>query len=293
VSDLASLKNPVHVLIVGCGYLGHRAAERWRRMGVRVSVITRSATKASELVRAGFDSIVGDLAAGELPSLPEIDTVLWSVGFDRSTEQSRESVWIDGLRYLVQQVPSTVRRFLYVSSTGVYGQTSGEVVDEFTEPQPTTASGQCCLQAEKMLQSFYAGESSCSLTILRLAGLYGPGRLLRRVSDLQGGKRLPGNANSSLNLIHVDDAVTAVADVACRRDAALLNVVNTGTLTRGEYYGELARLIGVPAPVFDESAPIMRGGNKRVVSVVRESLSLVYRFDDVRTGLQDAVNRKR
>jgi len=278
-----------HVLIAGCGYLGRRAAARWRRNGVRVSVITRSTSKATELADAGFEPIVGDLAAGELPVLPNVDTVLWAVGFDRTTGQSREEIWIDGLQCLLQQLSPTVKRFLYVSSTGVYGQTSGEVVSEAIDPQPTTDSGKCCLKAEKMLQTRCNGQPSCSLTVLRMAGLYGPDRLLRRVSDLKAGTPLPGNPGSYLNLIHIDDAVTAVMDVAVRQDVGLLNVVNTGTLTRGEYYAELAQLVGAPVPVFDESAPIVRGGNKRVVSVVRESLPMTFEFDDVRTGLRDAV----
>ena len=287
------MERPAHVLIAGCGYLGRRAAERWRRDGVRVSVMTRSAAKAEELADAGFEPIVGDLAAGDFPALPDVDTVLWAVGFDRTTGQSREAIWIDGLQCLLQQLPPTVKRFLYVSSTGVYGQTTGEVVSESIDPQPTTDSGKCCLKAEQMLQTRFDGQPACSLTVLRMAGLYGPGRLLRRVSDLKSSTPLPGNSGSYLNLIHIDDAVTAVKDVAAGQEVGLLNVVNTGTLTRGEYYSELARLVDAPIPVFDESVPGVRGGNKRVVSVVREPLRMKFQFDDVRAGLRDAVARGR
>ena len=289
MSDSTPMERPAHVLIAGCGYLGRRAAEGWRRDGVRVSVITRSASKATELADAGFEPIIGDLAAGELPALADVDTVLWAVGFDRTTGQSREAIWIDGLQCLLRRLPPTVKRFLYVSSTGVYGQTTGEVVSESIDPQPTTDSGKCCLRAEQMLQTRFDDQPACSLTVLRMAGLYGPGRLLRRVGDLKASTPLPGNPGSYLNLIHIDDAVTAVIDVALRQDVGLLNVVNMGTLTRGEYYAELAQLVGAPAPVFDESAPTVRGGNKRVVSVVRESLPMTFLFDDVRAGLRDAV----
>jgi len=285
------MERPAHVLIAGCGYLGRRAAERWRRNGVRVSVMTRSASKAEELADAGFEPIIGDLATGDLPALPDVDTVLWAVGFDRTTGQSREAIWIDGLQCLLQQLPPTVKRFLYVSSTGVYGQTTGEVVSESIDPQPTTDSGKCCLKAEQMLQTRFDGQPACSLTVLRMAGLYGPGRLLRRVSDLKSSTPLPGNSGSYLNLIHIDDAVTAVKGIAAGQDVGLLNVVNTGTLTRGEYYSELARLVDAPIPVFDESVPGVRGGNKRVVSVVREPLRMKFQFDDVRAGLRDAVAR--
>ena len=136
------MESSQHVLIAGCGYLGRRAADRWQGSGAKVSVVTRSHSKARELSEAGFEPIIGDLAAGQIATVPDVDTVLWSVGFDRSFGQSREEIWINGLHRLLEQLPSSVRRFLYVSSTGVYGQTERETVSESTDPQPSTESGQ-------------------------------------------------------------------------------------------------------------------------------------------------------
>lgn len=280
----------MHVLIAGCGYLGRRAASRWHHSGARVSVITRSQSKTAELSEAGFEPLIGDLAARELPALPEADVLLWSVGFDRTADVSREAIWIEGLEYLVQQLPDSVQRMMYVSSTGVYGQADGETVTESTDPQPVTESGRCCLRAEQLLQQWSSdGQLSASLTILRMAGLYGPGRLLRRTSDLQAGVPLPGRPDSWLNLIHIDDAVTAVVDLVPAADVGLLNVVNSGTLTREDYYRELARLTGAPDPVFDTTVAAARGGNKRVTSERRSSLGLTFQYDDVLAGLRHAV----
>jgi nucleoside-diphosphate-sugar epimerase len=281
---------PRHVLIAGCGYLGRRAADAWRQGGTVVSVITRSEAKAGELEAAGFDPMIADLGSPYLPGLPNVDTVLWSVGFDRSAASTRQEVWIGGLTRLVEHLPSSATRFLYVSSTGVYGESSGEEVDETTAAEPTTESGRCCLQAEQLLSHTFR-ESSVDLTVLRMAGLYGPDRLLRRVADLRAATPLSGQPDSFLNLIHIDDAVTAVAELATGGSIPLINVVNTGTLTREEYYSAVARLVDAPTPVFDPAAVPARGGNKRVISSVRASLDLTYRFDDVRTGLRDAVSR--
>ncbi len=292
VTGSTLIESPPHILIAGCGYLGRRAGHRWQRRGAKISVVTRSKSKAAELAQAGFEPIICDLAQRQILSLPDVDTVLWSVGFDRPAGRSREMIWIDGLQHLLQQLPSTVGRFLYVSSTGVYGSASGGTVSESTAPQPASESGKCCLRAEKMLQrTFSDTDSSVSLTILRMAGMYGPGRLLRRISDLRSGIPLPGPAESYLNLIHIDDAVTAVAELAPCEDVPLLNAVNAGTLTRKEYYGELARIVGAPVPVFDESDTLVRGGNKRVISEVRTLLTLNFQFDDVKAGLRDAVKR--
>ena len=283
---------PAHILVAGYGYLGTRIAGRWHRDGAKVSVVTRSKSKAAELAQSGLDPIICDLAQRQIPSLPAVDIVLWSVGFDRSAGCSREMIWIDGLRHLLQQLPSTVRRFLYVSSTGVYGSVLHGTISESTTPQPESESGKCCLKAEKIVQRAFARtDSPVSLTILRMAGMYGPGRLLRRISDLRAGIPLPGPAENYLNLIHIDDAAAAVAAVVLCENIPLLNVVNSGTMTRREYYSELARIVDAPVPVFDESGTPVRSGNKRVVSEVRESLSLNFQFDDVKIGLNDAVKQ--
>jgi len=288
--DPQMASRPRHVLIAGCGYLGRRAADAWRQGGTQVSVITRSQSKAAELAEAGFAPIITDLSSSHLPRLPDVDTVLWSVGFDRSATTTRQEIWIDGLNRLLQRLPSSAKRFLYVSSTGVYGQSNGEVVDESTSAQPTTDSGRCCLQAEQLLATALS-DSSVDLTVLRMAGLYGPDRLLRRVTDLRAATPLSGLPDSYLNLVHIDDAVAAVTKLAAGGTAPLVNVVNTGTLTREEYYSALARMVGAPIPSFDPETVPVRGGNKQVVSSVREKLSLKYRFDDVSVGLQDAVSR--
>ncbi len=277
---------PRRVLIVGCGYLGRRAADAWIQSGVRVWALTRSPDRARAFRNGGIHSLVGSVTA-DLPKLPDVDTVLWCVGFDRGAGASREAVWLNGLQNLLNSLPDTVRRVLYTSSTAVYGQTEGETVTECSQTEPLTEGGRCCLQAEQLLSA----AAGCDVSILRLGGIYGPDRLLRRIDALRQSQPVPGSPASRLNLIHVDDAVTAIMHVAGRRDVPLINVVAAEAVTRGEYYRELARLTQSPLPVFAEHDIRERGGNKRVVSVVRPEIGLSYRFDDVAAGLCDAVNR--
>ncbi|HIE98123.1 MAG TPA: NAD-dependent epimerase/dehydratase family protein [Planctomycetes bacterium] len=282
-------------LIAGCGYLGLPVAEQWLSSGCDVVALTRSPERADDLRRRGLTPVVTDLASGSgQPSLSAADVVLWAVGFDRTAGVAREDIWLRGLERLLNRLPSAPQRFLYVSSTSVYGQDDGQTVDESTPPDPKTEGGQCCVAAEQLLRQ-HCGQlfPETQVVILRMAGIYGPGRLLRRVSDLQTQKPLPVEPDQWLNLIHVHDAVRMV-DLVSSAVAVppVINVVNSGTVTRRQYYARLAELVSAPAPVFEVStgSARQRGGNKRVVSQNRANLNVGFAYDDVLAGLEQAVS---
>ncbi len=101
-----SLNNPSR-LIVGCGYLGQRVARRWIQSGSTVFAITRSPANAEMLSAENIHPIIGDVTAADgspksLRDLPEVDTVLWSVGFDRSADASYHDVHVTGLRVCIE-----------------------------------------------------------------------------------------------------------------------------------------------------------------------------------------------
>ena len=291
-------------LIAGCGYVGHRVAQLWCSSGIETFAISRSAEKAEQLESESIHPVIMDLSSPEnWPELPVVDVVLWSVGFDRSAGADRTKVWIDGLRELLNRVRFRTERgtVIYTSSTGVYGDSGGEEVDEESTTSPDSEGGKACLSAEQVVREF-ATSTGHAATVLRLAGIYGPNRLLRRITDLQNGIPITSPPEDWLNLIHVDDIVRIVDTVAHLNNSSgvpLMNVVAANSVTRRTYYSTLAELAGAPAPVFDvhssaESTNTRSGrgsGNRRVISRVRPSLNIEFRFDDVRTGLRDALER--
>jgi nucleoside-diphosphate-sugar epimerase len=283
-------------LIAGCGYVGLRVARLWASLGVRTFAITRSTEKAEHLLSHGIHPIVADLSLSNvLPSLPDADVVLWSVGFDYTQAASREALWIDGLKRLVLSIPEhrAPRRILYTSSTSVYGTGDGRDVDEDTVVNPDSEGGKACVAAEVMLREHGRMTGDC-VSIIRLAGLYGPDRLLRRIDDLRRGVPFTTPPDECLNLVHVEDVVRTI-DVIRRCDAppALLNAVAAGRVTRRDWYSRLADLMDAPSPVFEQShsasARPARGGNRRVVSRVRPQLPVIFQFDDWEAGLRHAV----
>lgn len=281
------------VLIVGCGYLGRRAAERWHAAGVHVSAMTRSPETAAEFSDAGWQPIQMDLASPpDSFELPKVDVVLWAVGYDRSAGAARELVWIDGLKWLLNNLQQPVPKFFYVSSTSVYGNVEHEIVTEDTIANPVTEGGRCCLQAEQIVLDHF--RESGSATVFRLAGIYGPDRLLRRIMDLKNEVPLPGEPDHWLNLIHVDDAVSLVTTLAEESSVkSIVNVANTGTVVRRQYYERLAQLSNSAAPVFgtENATGRARAANKRVTSKYGYDHQASFQFNNVLEGLDDAFER--
>jgi nucleoside-diphosphate-sugar epimerase len=281
-------------LIFGCGYLGRRVADRWVQQGDDVFAVTRSAERAAEFTSAGISPIIADVALPEsLNQLPSAHTVLFAVGYDRTAEPSQRDVYVTGLKNVLNQLAGNVSRFLHISSTSVYGEQSGGDVDETTSCEPVTASGKVCLEAEQTVQQFFQNieDETSSFNILRLAGLYGPGRLLRRLDQLKSGESIPRNPNAILNLIHVDDAVSAV--LACEKNGRPKEtylISDDNPLTRREYYETLSRLANTSPPVFSEvtdqpsRAP---GFNKRCQNKrMHDELQVELKYPTAEAGLK-------
>ncbi len=277
-------------LIAGCGYLGSRVARLWNAAGDEVHVLTRATSRARHFQREGLIPWVGDVTRPEtLQQLPAVDTLLWSVGFDRDMLQTVQDVYVDGLRHLLAALPPQVGRLIHISSTGVYGQTDGSWVDEATECRPLHAGGQAFLAAEQLLlQSPFSDRT----VILRLAGLYGPGRL-PRLRQLQAGQPIDTQPHHLLNLIHVDDAAQVVQQAAARalQLPRVLLVSDGQPVERLAFYQEAARLFGTPPAQFRSPSsprPVAgrRAGHKRVHNDrLRAELGITLRYPSYRAGL--------
>jgi nucleoside-diphosphate-sugar epimerase len=254
-------------LIFGCGYLGRRVARLWRAGGEAVYAVTRSAARAAELAAAGLYPIIADVAGTGPLDLPgDVQSVLFAVGYERSGGRPIHDVYAGGVARAIERLPASIERFIYISSTGVYGHFAGDEVDESSPCQPTREGGRACLAAEEVLRSSRLADRAI---ILRLAGLYGPGRIPRS-DDLLAGRSIDAPATGWLNLIHVDDAAQIVLLAEARATTPGLYVVSDGQpVMRGEYYRELARLLSAPPPQFvdppaDSPAAARAASDKRI-----------------------------
>lgn len=273
-------------LILGCGYLGRRVAARWLSEGGKVSALTRGNSR--QLAQLGIHPIMGDVRdCVSLKPLPAAETVLFAIGWDRTAGSSLREVYISGLNHFLDTLPGC-SRFIYVSSTGVYGQTDGELVDETSVAEPLERAGQVVLEAERLLRS-----RRPDAIILRFAGMYGPDRLLRR-QQLLAGEPLVGDAEKFLNLIHIDDGVEAV--LAAGKEGApgaTYNVADDEPVSRRAFYTRLGELLGAPPARFEQQPEAGRP-NRRVSNArAKQNLNWRPRFRCYREGLPDAVARSR
>ena len=284
-------------LIVGCGYLGSRVAERWLAQGERVAVVTRSAQRASEFQRASYLPVVADVtdpaSLERVRQLSEIHTVLYAVGYDRAAGKSRREVYIDGLGNLLDALPSTVERLIFISTTGVYGQTDGSWIDEASPCQPASEGGRVCLEAESVLRRH---SIAARAIILRMAGLYGPGRIPRR-EELMAGKPLTADPEAWLNLTHVEDAARVVLAVEAQVEPPRTFLVSDGNpVMRREYYAEAARLLGAPPPVFareeDRGPSDARGHTDKRVNNARliDEIGYQLQYPSYKEGLKASID---
>lgn len=187
------------VLIVGCGDLGMRLAQGLSKQGWELYGLRRHWLQETEYMR----QIVADVTE---PCIPEhfpqdLDYVVYCVAANQFTAQRYKAVYVDGLRHVlawVKQQATPLKRLIFVSSTGVYGQAAGQTVNEGSATEPTRWSGQIMLEAEQLL-----AKSSIASSVVRLSGIYGPNRerLIERAA--QGFYAESGHLT---NRIHIQDA---------------------------------------------------------------------------------------
>jgi nucleoside-diphosphate-sugar epimerase len=279
-------------VIIGCGYTGERLA---RRLGGQPLAFTGSDAGARRLRAAGVEARVWNL---DQPALAPVDVTGAVVYYlapppDAGAGDPRLARCLEALR-------GRPRKFVYVSTTAVYGDAGGGTVTEDTPPAPTTERGARRLAAEQAVQAWCA-RLGAPWVILRVPGIYGPGRLpldrIRRgdpsIAEAEAG---PGNR------IHVDDLVS-VLRAAGDSLLAVNRIYNVGDGEHASstvYFRTVARLAGLPEPpelpreqVRTQVSPAMwsfLADSRRVDTTrMREELRVALRYPDVESGVRASL----
>ncbi len=271
--DLANKR----LVILGCGYLGGAVAAAARAAGLRVEALTRNRERAAELERLGATVVVGDIAADAWHAhlAPGPDFVLDCVGAGGGGLEGYRRAYVAGMQSLLEWTRAQPAGLvIFTSSTSVYPQDGGVEVGEDAPTHGAGPNGRILLEAEALLRETPAARRQA--IVLRLAGLYGPGRhhLLDQVRA--GAPQIGGEGTHHLNLIHRDDAGAAVMSLIAAPEApgdVIFNVADDAAATKAEVIGWLAERLGRPAPRFAGGAASRRNGfaapPDRIISNVR------------------------
>ena len=266
------------ILLAGCGDLGERVAQCLRKRGDEVWALRRQPTTRDG---HGIHWLRGDLTdPASLRELPAgITRLVYLPAPETRDKAAYRAIFVDGLRHLLDALDGRkLAQVVFVSSSAVYGEHDGDWVDEATPAEPLGFNGTVLLEAEQWL-----AEQSLPSTVLRLAGLYGPGRLqlIERLRARQ--LRVPRETPHWANRIHVDDAATAIAHLLQLESPLPLYLgVDDTPMPLDELYDFLAALIDAPLPA--EGAPPAGVGSKRLRNARLRDSGWTPQWPDAREG---------
>ncbi|MBI4025726.1 MAG: SDR family oxidoreductase [Verrucomicrobia bacterium] len=255
----------MRTIILGCGYVGSALGAELVRHGHEVIGVTRSTGSEQAIIALGIQPRVADCSTSDGARMAcegGADMVVFSVS-SRGGDYRR--TYVEGMRQVLSALESQPPRyFFFTGSTAVYAQTDGGWVAEDAPAEPPHENGKRLLETENLLRA--AAARRFTARVLRLSGVYGPGR--HAVLDkLRGGaETLPGDGNRWINQIHRDDAVQAILFLmrSGNEDRAfrIFNVTDDAPVLQRDYVAWLCRHLGRPPPRFQPDAPLGRGGRE-------------------------------
>lgn len=286
----------MRVLIIGAGYIGLPLGAELARLGHDVSGLRRNPSSAEELKAAGLHPLFADITnANELKNLPRnFDWVVFCAASGGGGIESYRQIYVDGMRNAIEWLAPNSPKIAYTSSTSVYGQNDGSIVDEKSPAEPEAESARILLEAEKVLLSS-AREKNFSATILRVAGIYGPQRGYWLKQFLSGQARLDRDGSRFLNMIHRDDvAGCLIAALEKGRTGEIYNAADDEPVSQRDFFLWLSQTLGKPMPgsAPEEFKRKRSVTNKRISNrKLKKELGYALRYPTFREGYAELVKR--
>jgi nucleoside-diphosphate-sugar epimerase len=273
----------MHVLVAGCGWLGEAVARALIGRGDRVTGLRRDPARAAALAAVGIEPLALDLAApGAAARLPGADAYVACQSASGDSEGSYRAAYLDATAPLLAAAALARAPLVYTGSTGVFGQRDGSEVDESSPAAPASATAAVLVEAERRVLA--AAERGARASVIRLSGLYGPGRtgIVDRVRS--GVLALGPGDDAWMNFCHRDDAVAFVlAALARAAPGAILHGSDAQPPRRREVVEWIAARLGIEPPRTERVAP---GPNRRISSErTRAELGVTLRYPSFREGM--------
>ncbi len=279
-----------NTLIVGCGDIGIPLAALLATEGHKVWGLRRSGQLPEPIQTLNADVTHAD----SLQCLAELsfDYVVVTLTPGEFTDQRYQAVYVDGLAHVIAALKDShkIKRLLFISSTSVYHQGDSQWVDECSPTEPTTFSGKRLLEAEHV-----AAASGIQYSIIRFAGIYGPGRR-RLIEQVKAGQGCPSSPPLYTNRIHRDDCVGFLAHLI-RMDseqqalAACYIGVDSEPVTMWDVKSWLAQQLGIDPNALDNSGATRRS-SKRCSNARLLATGYTLRYSGYQQGYGELLNEE-
>lgn len=282
------------VLIAGCGDVGTRLGLALAADGDEVHGLRRNPAA----LPGPIHGVRGDLATGDglRAAAAGVQILVYAAAADGFTDDAYRSAYVDGLARMLDALAAAgapLERVLFTSSTAVYGQSDGGWVDETSPTEPQGFSGRRLLEAERL--ALGCGRPAA---VLRLAGIYGPGRT-RLIDEVRGGAATVPDGGAPLwtNRIHADDCAGALRHLLRLPADPMVGVwvgVDDEPCDRALVLDWLAERLGVARPrrvALGDAPARARPGNKRCSNARLKRAGYAFRFPTFREGYADVLAR--
>jgi len=291
------MNQPNIIIIIGCGDIGIRVARRWQKSTSKIIGVVRSEKSAEKLRQNNIQPIVADLdQPNKLPELSLKKSLVYYFA-----PPNRSGVQDDRMRsFLAGITPENIpAQIIYISTSGVYGDCGSNWITEEQPVNPATDRSKRRVDAEVTLQN-WAQNTSYAINILRVPGIYGPGRL--PIDRVRNGEPILRAEDAPIsNRIHADDLAQAAENAAhFGKSGAIYNVSDGRPSTVTEYYNTLADMLGVPRPPVITREEARRTFSPTRMSFLQESrrldntkmlreLRVELQYPSIQEGIRDSL----
>lgn len=271
----------MRVLIAGCGYVGTALGLQLAAAGHEPLGLRRDPSGLPPAITPVTAHLTGENGLAAVPR--DVDAVAYCVSSGGRDRDAYQAAYVEGQRRLAEHLGASARddlRWVFTSSTAVYGQTDGSEVDEDSPTEPSSQTARVLLEAEAVTHGLGG-------TVLRLAGIYGPGRT-RLLDQVRAGEATCPPPPSWTNRIHREDCAGALAHLLTLPDPEPVYVgVDDDPAERCEVLRWLADRLGAPEPA--PGPPSGRGGNKRARNDRLTGSGYVLRYPSFRDGYAEMI----
>jgi nucleoside-diphosphate-sugar epimerase len=272
------------ILIAGCGYVGQATADLFHAAGWDVEGWTASEKSAAALSAKPYPICQVDISNRDrVAERPEtFDAVVHCASSRGGGVEAYRQIYLNGARNLLDRF----EKMLFTSSTSVYAQRNGSWVTEESETKPVRETGRVLLETEKVVLSRGGA-------VVRLAGIYGPGRSALLSKFLAGTAMIDPEKDRFVNQVHRDDIASGLLLLANGewQEAQIYNVVDDEPILQSDCYRWLAKRLNRPLPPIRELTEQRKRGdtNKRVCNAKLRSLGWTLQYPTFVEAMEKSI----